>query len=498
MEVIRECVKTSQAVLEKSISCNVESNVIVPDKNPDILKILQVDATAAVTKRILKEGRLTVEGKVYADVLYLPEGMDGSVKTLPAVFEFSDFFDDAMLRAGMHSFVSCDIENVELNLINSRKITLRVTVAISAEVVADNDMEYIASINAEDIAYKCNDASCYLIVADDDIEFLIKEKVEVPDIIKDIIKCDAVICDKEIRTAGTKVIVKGAVSACSLYCTDEGNIECTNGRFPFTEVFEVGEEIEDDMIDISTNIIEKSCNIGSQKSIRYEFLVRVELSARKNESFNYMSDCYFFNSETEIKSEEFHFECAKKLPNAVKSVREIIMCTEHMPRISSVYNVVAKPHIVSTEKFDKGLSVNARLDVSVLYLSDNKENPICCQKAEIPVFHTIDADNVSDVTLMAECEHISYALTSGGDVEIRASVIISGEERVVLKRQIMTEVEKHGTEGRNEIVIVFASGGESLWDFAKKYKVSSEYIAQLNELDEALPLDEGRKLVIPV
>ncbi|MBQ7793066.1 MAG: DUF3794 domain-containing protein, partial [Clostridia bacterium] len=361
--------------------------------------------------------------------------------------------------------------------------------------------EYIASVSADDAAYKCDVAEGYRIIADDNIEFLIKEETELPDAgdkICEIIKCDALMCDKEVRTAGTKVIVKGAVSACVLYSTSEGNIETANARFPFTEVFEVGDEVDEQMLDVTSNIIEKSCTLGSDRSIRYEFLVRIELSAKKNESFSYMSDCYFYSAETETESEEMHFECVKKLPDAVKSVREIIMCGDRMPKISSVYNVIAKPQIISTERFENGLTVNARLDVSVLYLSDNKENPVCCRKAEIPILHTVDAESMSDVTVMAECEHISYALTGGGDVEIRASVLISGEERAVVKRQIITEIQKSDTEGSNEIVIFFATGGESLWDIAKKYKVDSGYIAELNGIDGEEVIEKGRKLIIPV
>ncbi len=500
MELIREKVKLSQTVLEKLQECCVESNVIVPDKNPDILKVLQVDTTASIKKYAVKDGRLSVEGKVYADVIYLADGGEFEVKTLPVALDFTDFFDSALLGGGLHISLACDVDGAEINLINSRKIALKITVGINAEVTADTECEYIASLEGENAAYKCDEAEGYIIAADDNIEFLIKEETELPEAsrrISELIKCDALISDKEVRVAGTKTIVKGAVSANVLFKTEEGTIETANARFPFTEVFETGEEIEQGMLERSINILEKSIRLSGEKTIAYEFLVRIEICAKKKVSFSFMSDCYFYGKSTDTEAEELYLESIRKLPPALLNIREIVMCGEHMPRIGLVYNVVAKPHIISTEKALGGLLVNARLDVLVLYLSDSKENPVCCQKAQIPITHKIDTDNPDDVTLMAECEHINYALTGGG-VEIRAVVAISGQEKTGNRCQIITSVEKGEDIAENEIVIFFASGGEKLWDISKKYKANREYIKELNEIDEDVLLEKGRKLIIPI
>ncbi len=500
MEVVREAVSMSHKVLEKSIECNVESNVIVPDKNPDILKVLQVDTTATITKKILKEGRLTVEGKVYADVIYLADNDESSVKTLPAVVEFTDFFDLALLQTGMYTSVSCDVEQAELTLVNSRKVNLRATIGINAEAIADSECNYIAMVNGDDAAFRCEEVEGYRLAVDDNIEFLIKEETELVSgsmPVCDIIKCDASITDKEIRISGTKAIVKGAVTACVLYTDTDGKIEMTNARFPFTEVFELCEEIDENMLDVFVGIIDKACNVGGERSIRYEFTVRIELSAKKTTSVRVMSDCYFYGCNTVCDCEEVRFESVKKLPRAARSVREIVMTDEHMPKISAVYNVIAKPRILSSEKTGNSASVNIVLDVSILYLSEERENPICCLKAALPLVHNADVKDGCDLSLAAECEHISYALTGGG-VEIRATVAISAEEKRNCSCKIIKDIERGEEERSNEIVIFFASGDDDVWDIAKKYRVSCDAIAELNEIDKDKKPEKGKKLIIPI
>ena len=93
MEAKRETASASVRVLEKSSKCYVESSVIVPDKKPDILKVLQVDASSAVTGSTLQKGKLFVQGRVDVTVLYLPDGEEGEL-----VFTTLDRFGTPMVR----------------------------------------------------------------------------------------------------------------------------------------------------------------------------------------------------------------------------------------------------------------------------------------------------------------------------------------------------------------------------------------------------------------
>ena len=92
MEVTRESAKAGVKLVAKSSRCSVETNTIVPDRNPDILKILQVDAICNITSKNIRQDKITVEGKIYADVLYLPEG-DTGIKVIPIALDYNDIID---------------------------------------------------------------------------------------------------------------------------------------------------------------------------------------------------------------------------------------------------------------------------------------------------------------------------------------------------------------------------------------------------------------------
>lgn len=504
MEVTRESTKAGVKLVAKSSRCSVETNTIVPDRNPDILKILQVDAICNITSKNIRQDKITVEGKIYADVLYLPEG-DTGIKVIPISLDYNDIIDCKGLDEGMHSLVSSDISQVSINLLNSRKISIQVDVITDVEVIAEKEIEYISSVDTSEAAFKSCNTSVYSVIAHDENEFLLKEEVELPSDrceISEILKCDTKIADKEIRSSGNKVIVKGTINSNLLYCSTESKIECVETSFPFTEVFEVCELSGNEEIEVRTTIKERKCSkginaAGEEKVINYEFLVGLELLITSESEISYLSDCFFFGANSFIDKESIEIEELKCYSSGQKNIREIITADKRMPKILSVYNVVTRPIILSTECESDTVLVNGKLETSILYLSDDVDLPVCCQKSDIPISHKFNIPNSGSIAVCAECERISYALTSGGDIELRAAIEFKLEDRNKHAVNLIKGIDKVEEERDNEIIIFFANGSESVWDVAKRYKVAPDYLAELNELENDAIIEKGRKIIIP-
>ena len=504
MEVTRESAKAGVKVVGKSSKCSVETNTIVPDRNPDILKILQVDATCNITSKTVRQGKISVEGKIFADVLYLPEG-DVGIKVIPTEFEYNDVIECPGLDEGMHVLVNSEIAQADINLVNSRKIGIQVAVITDVDVIAEREIEYISSVDMTEAAYKSSDASIYSTLAHEENEFVLKEQVELPSDRKEIceiLKCDSKICNKEVRASGNKVIVKGSINSNLLYCNIDNSIDCVETSFPFTEVFEVCELSGDEQIEVKAVIKNrkhsKDTNIaGEMKVINYEFLVGLELFITKEQQICYISDCYFFGAGTDIKREEIDIEQLKCHSSGVKNIREIIPCDKSLPKISSVYNVVTHPVIISTERERDSVTVNGKLETSILYLSDDTDNPLCCQKAEIPVSHRFNVSDTEGITVFGECEHMTFALTSGGDIELRGAVELKLEERKTYPVKFISDINRVQEDKNNEIIIFFANGIDSVWDIAKRYRGTPEDLASLNDLEEDAVIEKGRRIIIP-
>ena len=505
MEAVRENVTVSAKVLAKNSKCYAESSVIVPDKNPDILKVLQVDASCALTNHTVQKGRIGVSGKVYVTVLYLPDSESGGIKSLLTDFDFDDVIDSNEIDEGMHVSLQSDIDQVDISLINSRKISLRAAVSINAEASCDKTIEYISALDEESAAYKCESEVLYAITAEDSCEFLMKEQVELPQgkpMIGEILKTDIQIEDKEVRAVTNKVIVKGSVCTSVLYAKDTGEVEHAEARLPFTEVFELGENCEDDIIDVRCSVMETNCkaerdNDGDMRVLAFEILIGADMCAKRSTEISYLSDCYFYAAKTEYERETISLQQVNTYPKSTQNVRESIACDKRMPHISSIYNVVAKPRVLGIDKDNENVKISARLEVSILYLSDNAENPVCCYKTDLPIEHNIQSMGGGEIAVSAECEHVSYSLNSAGDVELRAAVSFLAEERSEKKLEMLSDVRKGEAENCSQIIIFFAKGGEDLWDIGKRFCVSCDEIAELNKIEPDSKLEANTRLIIP-
>ena len=56
MELIKESIGINETVHKGSTQTMIEGDIIVPDTKPDILKVLQVDGIACITKKTAENG----------------------------------------------------------------------------------------------------------------------------------------------------------------------------------------------------------------------------------------------------------------------------------------------------------------------------------------------------------------------------------------------------------------------------------------------------------
>ena len=86
----KELIQACDTVYQKNSRITVETDVNVPDINPDILKVLDVSGYATVSEKSLSGGKICINGTVVMTVLYAPDGdVMSKVKTLSATKDFT-------------------------------------------------------------------------------------------------------------------------------------------------------------------------------------------------------------------------------------------------------------------------------------------------------------------------------------------------------------------------------------------------------------------------
>lgn len=507
MEVIKQCVNLGKTVFDGQIKAGCNGSIIVPDIKPDIIKVLQVDADTFLCEKTVENGKVTLSGKVNVTVLYIPEDEESCVCAIKGCFEFCEVIKKPEFDQGMQILAVCDAEKVSYKLINSRKIGVEATITINVQVIEESSFEVVQNIDGDDAQcrYECINVTSPGVYKEHC--FGIEESFSISGAkpqIKEILKGNVMILDKEYKALADRVIVKGNGMLSCLYLGENSEIEHFQKEMPFTEVVDMLGVYEDADCDISFEVgelkldCEKNGDGESVVSVGYD--VTCAIKTEQEQSVTAVSDCYFPDAEEVL---EYIDVCADEIvarPKFSTVIKEMIKTDDKMPEISGIYSAVAKPYIDSVKLQGNKICVSGKIIVYVLYTTDSIQVPVCSLNEEIPFSYAIDCDGLTEdanILLKSECEHISSVICSNNTVEVRCGILIQG--RVAKKKNVrMIADAKKGEVICKEcgILIYFAKSGDSVWDVGKKYRVPQKCICDsMQGKDE---ICEGMKLIIPV
>ncbi|MCX7714243.1 MAG: DUF3794 domain-containing protein [Clostridia bacterium] len=512
MKLIKDSVLVNETVHRDFSEISVDGDIIVPDVKPDILKILQVDAVSTITGKDVGGGRITINGKVNLKILYVPDRAEESVKSIITSFDFVHRADNAAILDGMTAMAESDVMRVEFHLINSRKLSVKTIVAIESMIYANKPLEMVTDVENETaVEIDKKTLSIYNTVAQTEDEFVVKDSIEVPSgkmSIREILKVDYKISDKELKTVTGKIIAKGVINACILYTGEDNSLEFVELDIPFTEVFDVPDVNDNANCEMNYSISDMyfetaADSDGDLRVVNLEFLVEAKIRANVNLKVDVVNDYYCPGWDTKIVREECVIDEIVCQPNSQNTLREIVAIDSNLPQIMGVYNVINKAYIVKTIVEHGKIKVEGIIDSYILYLSDSVDNPVFSYKKEIPFNYILDAPGSEagmQCDVNAQVEHSGYNLNMANEVELRCILVISAKVTQRRKVSLIKDGELCEISGENKrgIVIYFVQKDDTLWNIAKRYRVAIDEIIKLNDLTPTQCLIQGQQLIIPI
>lgn len=509
MELIKEAVTLGELIYADSFEVTADGDLIVPDVKPDILKILQVDASSCVFSKEISAGKMVINGRVDFTILYIPDKEEACVQNMRTSIDFSHKIENDKISEACFASVEHDVTKVDFHVINSRKISLKATTTIGCEITSRRTIEIVTGLDGCNECRK-NTLSLTSLCDARDEEFVIKEMIEIPTgkaSISEVLKVDYRICDKEVKTITEKVIVKGSLGICVLYLDTGGNLEYTDAEIPFTEVFDFPDM--DEEMQCSVNF--RACDFyydtsedsdGDRRLINVELLLCAEMKAEKAYSPNIVADCFCPGNRTELTYNEISINETVCTPTSQNAIRDVAVIEKDLPQVSAVYNVITKAYVTSSHAKSGKLAVEGKIDAYILYISDEPQSPLYSFKKEIPFSYMLDCAAAAEnarCSVCADVSHTSYHVNVANEVELRCILSISANVYSEKKLSLIEEAEvgEISEENKKGIVIYFVQPGDSLWSIAKNYSVSTDDIAEFNNIENRDKISVGQRLVIP-
>lgn len=512
IDLKKEMLSLSEMKWNQSATLLAEGDVIVPDVKPDIREILLTEANAHITSLNQSDGKLNVAGTVAVHILYITDDDAAMPKSMDAKFDFKDTFDmpgDEELDC----HVKCSTEHIEFSMINSRKLNVKVVVALACRGYVKRSLELATDApDSSILKVRKQPFGAYQVVADSSREFVITESLEVPSAkpdIDEIIKLDARAVKGDCKIMSGKILLKGTLRLGTLYVglDAENGIESMEHELAFSEMVDIEGLGDDCLCNVTYEVknvywtVKEDVN-GDARVVSLDIVLRADITASRTVEGEAIDDCYSTVGNANVQSERIRLDVLLSEGVSHESIKEIVEISEGLPPANVIYSLECKPKVQEITVADEKVMIKGKLIAFVLYGSAEGANAMYSLVKEFEFEHSVAVDGI-DETAFCECgvteQGSSFTLNAASEIELRC--ILEFYIRALKKNEISVisgcEVdEEAASETRHGMIIYFVQNGDTVWDIAKRYKTDCEKIIALNKLDAARLL-AGQKILIP-
>lgn len=489
-----------------------ETDVIMPDDYPDIMRVLRIDATAHIREKEVGNDRVILRGEANITVIYVPDPKmsDMPAKSITATAGFTDVCEARGISADMRLHGCADVSDIEYNLVNSRKINIKATVSTEIKAMRQGETEFISDASADtELETLKVPVSTFCQEADDDFIITVADKLDFPagkPAAADILKVSANVFGSEVKLISGKAVVKGNVRISTLYIgKKDPAIEYMEHEIPFTEILDlpgIDEKMDADT-DYTVQSVYYEADYGESgaRTIGVEIVMCANINVISRTETEILSDCYSPSCEITLAKRVCSIDSIEALLNPDITVRGTVSPPGDTPPLAAVYSIDAQPVIERVTGNESGVLIEGVLKLSVLCLTQDAETPLLSFKDFLAFSQSVNAEirESTAIECSAHLSSVSYTLSDALSVNVRANISASLKIIHTQKINVIDEIKPSENEPpkRSPIVIYFVSDGDTLWSIAKKYRTTADKITAVNSLSPQEGLKAGTKLIIP-
>lgn len=512
---------------------DLSADYILPDKYPDVKRILRISAQPILNSRFVSGNRLEYNGAVDYIILFSSDGENDGPECIHSVHFVADFSDEVSAESNFETAtvsVEPKLDNCSARLQNPRKLLIKSTVMTAVKIIRpvstapefEGNCSEEAKLSVRKLTEKYPTLICESFIAD---HCQISENIE-PDAsqpsIDEIINCTSSIHFHEVKPVKTEnsftATLKGeAVVSCLYKAQSEvGDYRSFSQKIPIAITCDVSdhssffENIDADSLSATAdgNLTELNCSVsensyGERRIIELDISYDIDLHLMANRTIPMTLDLYSVEHDSNLEKCETKVKSLYKIINSNFSVGEAIHpepgdgWNTDEERLN-VIDLCAEVRMNECT-IDRGRAIlngEAKLNCIVCgkasgFRSFESTVPVKCELSVGDIPGNVDficSCRTSDLRARIESDRIAC------DFEVRLAASLFSESEVeTVKKVHMSKEKKTCDRSPSTMLLYYPSSDETMWEIAKKYSTTFEDIAAFNQVTEPMP----KVLVIP-
>lgn len=500
LKVFRDTVSMSQQLCDLTLEHPVETEILIPDYQPEIFKIVKSFVTPVILQKQVLGGKLTLEGYLRVSVLYQGEE-DQSLCQVEQKLPFSKSVE--LKNGGYSSYrVSVHGESEYLNTraINSRRIDVKGAYAFAVVASGQMEQEMVTALSGAGAQQKLVPVDFTRVVADIEKAFSVEDGFSFPTQPAAVLYTSCTGSISEIKLISGKAVVKGTVRAVVTYRSAPGYaLEQAEKELPFNQIVDIENLTED--CECHVQIVPQGCTLveGGEEAGGTTISVSSNLSLLVlRQSLAYaVGDAFSTQYEAEVTTKPLIAErLLDNFHNTVTASSAGALPDEGC----TIIDCLATPLPLETVTEEGEVSIRGRVIAHLICCNSLGELECYDKPCEyvLPKRYTAGSGGVTvDVNALFEG---ARAQKNGGEASCEVTLSVSGTVMERQKLEVLDEItcEEPLPPDEDEIAlrIYYGRAGEQLFEIAKYYHADPEQIAQQSGVEGDV-LQENTRLLIP-
>lgn len=514
MELMKKYIHMNREKGRAASQITLDDDFNVPDSKPDVMRLIQEKGEIKIEEANLTAGHIWLKGVLKFQVLYRSDVEERKINSFTGELPFQESlaidgineYDTAKLRGQM--------EDLTVSIINSRKLSVKALVQLTAFVDEVADEEIVTDVQREEGCETLvrNRTMMQLFHAKKDT-CRFKEEIVLPSNkpnIREVLWKSVQLRGVEIRMLENQIQVKGEALVFVLYLgeEEEERLQWLESALPFTGVVECSGCSEDMILDAAYEIaaIElepKPDYDGEVRMLHLELVLELDIHIYQEEEVQMLEDLYAVNCRLQAEYESAVFEKLLIKNFSKCKVSDRMSIGENQEGILQLCTSEGVIAIDQTEIVEDGIQVEGTLSVQLLYITSDDKNPLASMRNMIPFHHTIEAPGItanSRFQLEACLEQLTTVMVDSTQVEVKAVIDLNSIvfEKIPIARMTGVAEEPLDMDALQDspgIIGYIGRAGDTLWNIAKENYTTIADIKETNHLTENT-LKNGEKILI--
>lgn len=477
--------------------------VIVPDAQPDILRILDTDGMAFLRSKDSNAGRVSVTGVAELTVLYVPESGSG-VRKLSVNMPFSASAEGADITSELLITAKLSIASADARTVNPRKVVVRTEIVCEAALYLPQSVYNTSPRDREDVYFKTDSKSLRLPAAVNEKTFIFTDEAHLPAgaaDIGEILRSSTTLWVESVKAVGSKAVLKGSAQTGVLYESRDGRMCRETVSTPFSQIVDMdasGELVDFDVRLCLTGVYVSQNHMDGAETdaLTIEIHAVAQCVAYADMTADIVADAYSSKFRLSAVSARCEFECV----DSRETRSTAVSCSVPVAgRAGDVLDVLVRQGPASVQQGADGKVCAASMGVTVIYRDAGGE--ILSASKRIDFEQELGTSSDDAEVSVKPAGDIFTSLADGAiEVRIPLEMTVTGINYLSFDRIESVELDEDSPLDVSELpslTVTRAGRGRDLWELAKSHMSTIPLIREVNGLADDAEPEEGRVLLIP-